>query len=140
MIKARAWASLMERLGYRRYGAVGNDWGSHISPELGRIAPDAVVGVHVTQLFSFPDGEWLSYPPGDEPDAEDLRQHPPAGPTTVPLALAQFPHDIHAIRACAERDHANITSWNSYDRGGHYAAHQAPDLLIQDIRTSLRWS
>jgi hypothetical protein len=27
---ARAWADLMDRLGYLRYGAVGNDWGSHI--------------------------------------------------------------------------------------------------------------
>jgi epoxide hydrolase len=67
--------------------------------------------------------------------AEHLRQQPPPGPTNVPIALAQFPHDIHPIRACAERDHANIASWNNYDRGGHYAAHQAPDLLVHDIRT-----
>jgi pimeloyl-ACP methyl ester carboxylesterase len=215
---ARAWAELMDRLGYRRYGAAGNDWGSHISPELGRVVPDAVVGVHVTQLFSFPAGEWLSCPPSVEPDlgeltpadraaldglrhlqrhagsyahvhaqqpdtlgfaltdspagllawngqvmggldrdtllthvtiywltgtatsamriyAEHGRQSPPAAPTTVPLALAQFRHDFQAIRACAERDHANIASWNTYDRGGHYAAHEAPDLLVGDIRT-----
>ena len=54
---ARAWAELMSRLGYDRYGAVGNDAGSMISPELGRIDPDNVVGVHVTQLFSFPSGD-----------------------------------------------------------------------------------
>jgi pimeloyl-ACP methyl ester carboxylesterase len=54
---ARAWAELMSRLGYDRYGAVGNDAGSMISPELGRIAPDRVIGVHVTQLFSFPSGD-----------------------------------------------------------------------------------
>jgi len=54
---ARAWAELMDRLGYRRYGAVGNDGGSMISPEVGRVAPDKVVGVHVTQLFSFPSGD-----------------------------------------------------------------------------------
>jgi hypothetical protein len=28
----------------------------------------------------------------------------------------------------------NIVSWNVYDRGGHYAARQAPDLLVQDMR------
>jgi hypothetical protein len=66
--------------------------------------------------------------------ADHRRQPPPAGPTTVPLGLAQFPDDIHPIRSCAERDHANIVSWNTYDRGGHYAAHQAPDLLVRDIR------
>ena len=54
---ARAWAELMGRLGYTRYGAVGNDAGSLISPELGRIDPEHVVGVHVTQLFSFPSGD-----------------------------------------------------------------------------------
>jgi hypothetical protein len=51
---ARAWATLMDRLGYDRYGAVGNDAGSLISPELGRIDPGRVVGVHVAQVFSFP--------------------------------------------------------------------------------------
>jgi pimeloyl-ACP methyl ester carboxylesterase len=54
---ARAWATLMDRLGYDRYGAHGNDGGSMVSPELGRFAPDNVVGVHVTQLFSFPSGD-----------------------------------------------------------------------------------
>ena len=54
---ARAWAELMSRLGYDRYGAVGNDAGSMISPELGRIDAEHVVGVHVTQLFSFPSGD-----------------------------------------------------------------------------------
>ncbi|MGQ4387189.1 epoxide hydrolase family protein [Streptomyces sp. SAS_270] len=44
---AQAWAELMRRLGYERYGAQGGDWGAVISPELGRVAPDAVVGVHV---------------------------------------------------------------------------------------------
>ena len=53
---ASAWAELMRRLGYERYGAHGNDAGSLISPELGRL-DDRVVGVHVTQLFSFPSGD-----------------------------------------------------------------------------------
>ena len=54
---ARAWVELMARLGYGRYGAVGNDAGSMISPEMGRLDPDHVAGVHVTQLFSFPSGD-----------------------------------------------------------------------------------
>jgi epoxide hydrolase len=54
---AKAWTVLMERLRYRRYGAVGNDAGSLISPELGRVAPAQVLGVHVTQIFSFPSGD-----------------------------------------------------------------------------------
>jgi pimeloyl-ACP methyl ester carboxylesterase len=54
---ARAWAELMARLGYERYGAAGNDAGSMISPELGRVDAEHVVGVHVTQVFSFPSGD-----------------------------------------------------------------------------------
>lgn len=53
---ARAWAELMHRLGYDRYGAHGNDWGSVLSPEIGRFEPEHVVGVHVTQIFSAPSG------------------------------------------------------------------------------------
>jgi epoxide hydrolase len=52
-----AWAELMARLGYDRYGAAGNDWGSYVAPEVGRAAPDHVTGVHVTQLFSLPAGQ-----------------------------------------------------------------------------------
>ncbi|MGH8951916.1 MAG: epoxide hydrolase family protein [Acidimicrobiia bacterium] len=54
---ARAWAELMRRLGYDRYGAHGNDAGANVSPELGRVAPESVIGVHVTQIFSFPSGD-----------------------------------------------------------------------------------
>ncbi|WP_431877215.1 alpha/beta fold hydrolase [Amycolatopsis sacchari] len=54
---ARAWTELMARCGYERYGAVGNDGGAMISPEVGRLAPERVVGVHVTQIFSFPSGD-----------------------------------------------------------------------------------
>jgi epoxide hydrolase len=54
---AGAWSSLMDRLGYQRYGAAGNDAGSMISPELGRVDPEHVIAVHVTQVFSFPSGD-----------------------------------------------------------------------------------
>jgi epoxide hydrolase len=54
---AAAWAELMARLGYARYGAAGNDAGSMISPEVGRLDPEHVIAVHVTQVFSFPSGD-----------------------------------------------------------------------------------
>ena len=44
---ASAFAEVMQRLGYPRYGAQGGDYGAFISPDLGRVAPDHVVGVHV---------------------------------------------------------------------------------------------
>jgi hypothetical protein len=66
--------------------------------------------------------------------AEADRQEAPTGPTTVPLGVAQFPGDLPSVRAFAEREHANIVSWTDYDRGGHYASHQASDLLVSDLR------
>ena len=62
------------------------------------------------------------------------RNADPAGPTTVPIGLAAFAFDFHAVRRFAERDHHNIVAWNTYDRGGHWATHDAPDLLVEDIR------
>ena len=43
---ATAWDELMTRLGYDRYGTQGGDIGAVVAPEVGRIAPDRVVGVH----------------------------------------------------------------------------------------------
>ncbi len=42
----RAWAELMRRLGYARYGVQGGDIGAAVSPEVGRAAPEHVIGVH----------------------------------------------------------------------------------------------
>jgi pimeloyl-ACP methyl ester carboxylesterase len=50
---ARAWDELMWRLGYRRYGAQGGDWGSSISRELGVIGPDHLIGVHLNMLAPY---------------------------------------------------------------------------------------
>ncbi|WP_328475322.1 epoxide hydrolase [Actinoplanes sp. NBC_00393] len=44
---ARAWAELMRRLGYERYGVQGGDIGAAVSPRVARTAPKNVVGVHV---------------------------------------------------------------------------------------------
>ena len=52
----------------------------------------------------------------------------------MPLGLAAFANDFSGIRRFAERDHADIVSWNEFDRGGHYAAHEVPDLLVGDLR------
>lgn len=54
---ARAWAELMGRLGYERYGVQGGDWGSGISRALGVLAPEKVAGVHLNFLLTFPSGD-----------------------------------------------------------------------------------
>jgi len=216
---SRAWAELMKRLGYTRYGAHGNDAGSIISPELGRVDGDLVAGVHVTQIFALPMGEpaefedlseedvaamqvlqWffenkfafnqlhsqqpqtLAHALADSPTGllgwngqllgtdvlqnldddfvltnvaiywftntggssirlyyEDAKGRSASGPTTVPIGLAAFEGDFKSIRRFAERDHANLVQWHTYDvPGGHYAAYLAPDLMVEDIRGFFR--
>jgi pimeloyl-ACP methyl ester carboxylesterase len=221
---AQAWAELMHRLGYHRYGAQGGDTGSVVSPELGRIDPDHVIGVHVNNLGTFPSGDpselagltqadqarlalmttWgsdmtgyaivqstrpqtLSYGLTDSPagqlawivekfkewtdpsaslpeDAVDrdliltdvsvywltgtagsaariyyegARAWGQARPKSpVPTAVAVFPNDL-TIRPLAERDH-NVVHWAEFSRGGHFAAMEAPDLLVGDVRDFFR--
>jgi pimeloyl-ACP methyl ester carboxylesterase len=206
---ARAWAELMRRVGHDRYGAAGNDWGSFVSLELGRLDPDAVAGVHVAQAWTAPPaGEPIELSPEDQAAAaafadyaahhssygtvaaqaprtlahaladspvgllgwngqamvpyglddeavlthvsvhwfagtaasavriygDALAEGPPDRPLTAPLGVAQFAGDLPSVRAFAERAHPGLTSWNTYDRGGHYAAHNAPELLVGDLR------
>jgi pimeloyl-ACP methyl ester carboxylesterase len=225
---AKAWAQLMARLGYQRYGAQGGDWGAFVSPELGRIDPDHVVGVHLNaatfgfipfgpvdpeELKSFSDAEQarlerlsastagpgngyfeaqatrpqtLAYALTDSPvgqlawiverfkewshaaeipeDAVDRDQlltnvmlywltgtanssarlyyenmhagFVPPRPVTVPVGVAVFAED-YAIRRYGERGH-HIVHWSEFDRGGHFAAMEAPDLLVGDVRSFFR--
>src|SRR5260221_2880019 len=225
---ARAWAELMRRLGYDRYGAQGGDWGAFVSPELGRIAPDHVVGVHVNaatmgfipfgpveadELASFTDAEklrlerlnrfmadgngyfqiqatrpqtlaygltdspvgqlaWIvekfkewTYPSAELPEqaidrdriltnvmlywltgtagssARTYYENMHAStwgqqPGTTPTGVAVFAEDI-AIRRYGERGN-NIVRWSEFDRGGHFAAMEAPDLLVSDVRAFFR--
>ncbi len=44
---AKAWAELMRRLGYDRYAAQGGDFGAIVTPDLGRVDPEHVIGLHV---------------------------------------------------------------------------------------------
>jgi hypothetical protein len=66
---------------------------------------------------------------------EDAHASHPTEPTTTPIGLAMFGGDFISFRRFADRDHANIVHWAAYDHGGHYAAHQASDLLTGDVRT-----
>ena len=52
---ATAWAELMRRLTYDRYGATGGDWGTSISTMLAIQARDAVLGIHLTPPLVAPD-------------------------------------------------------------------------------------
>ncbi|WP_406402465.1 epoxide hydrolase family protein [Streptomyces uncialis] len=216
---AGAWARLMRRLGYRRYGAQGGDFGSGISRALALIAPDEVVALHVNGGTTYPSAteddptltererarvrrmnefmgeaggylaiqstrpQTLAYGLTDSPvgqlgwiidkfrDMTDLAKELPheaidrdvllthatlywltatAGSSAalyyedarswgeqrrseVPLAVAQFTVQDIALRRDEEKLN-NLVRWTDHDRGGHFAAMEAPDLLLQDIR------
>lgn len=52
---AAAWAELMARLGYPRYGAQGSDWGTSVSASIGQQDPGHVAGIHLTPPLAPPD-------------------------------------------------------------------------------------
>ncbi|GLW11685.1 microsomal epoxide hydrolase [Microtetraspora sp. NBRC 13810] len=54
---AEALVELMAVLGYERYGVQGGDTGAFVAPEMGRLAPERVVGVHLNGILSFPAGD-----------------------------------------------------------------------------------
>ncbi len=226
---AKAWAELMRRLGYDRYGAQGGDIGAIVAPELGRVDGQRVAGVHVNaasvgfiplgpveeedlaalteteqarlqRIQHFTTEEWgynqlqstrpetVAYALGDSPvgqlawivekfkawtaTAAELPEQAvdrdrmltnitlywltgtagtsanfyyegshtgewefPA-PSGVPTGVAVFGEDV-AIRRFAERSNT-ITHWADYEQGGHFAAMETPELLVQDIRTFFR--
>ncbi|TQS39627.1 epoxide hydrolase family protein [Cryptosporangium phraense] len=211
---ATAYAALMAGLGYSRYGVQGGDFGAIVGPDLGRVDPSHVIGVHVNAAsFGFiPLGE----PSGEFTDAEKVRlesvqrfttdgygyfQIQATRPHTLGFALADSPvgqlawigekfHDwavpVGSIPATHVLDHATlywltntgsssaqmyyesmhsgnwptrstvptgvanfagdpairryadelntIVHWSGFDRGGHFAAIEAPDLLVGDVR------
>jgi pimeloyl-ACP methyl ester carboxylesterase len=49
---ARAWAELMDRLGYSRYVAQGGDVGAGVTDAMGRQAPEGLLGIHLNVLLA----------------------------------------------------------------------------------------
>ncbi len=212
---ARAYDSLMRRLGYESYGTHGSDGGAMVSRELAVLNPPGFLGAHVLQLFSFPSGapgEMDSFGPkeyaalqflgwfqsvggynqmngtrpqtiaaalSDSPvgqlaynelfenfgngtslvsaeqvltevslywltntSANAVRYHYAEGHSGVEpqvnhgrTGVAVFKDDFQTIRPLAERDNTQIVHWSEFDRGGHYAALEVPELVAGDLRT-----
>ncbi len=71
---------------------------------------------------------------------ESLRSGAARTPPTkdVPLGVASFPKEIvFARRRWVERDN-DLVQWSEFDRGGHFAALEEPDLLLDDVRAFFR--
>jgi epoxide hydrolase len=62
----------------------------------------------------------------------------PPAVSGVPTGVAVFPREIAPpIRRFAELSE-NIVHWSEFDRGGHFAAMEVPDLLVGDVRAFFR--
>ena len=56
----------------------------------------------------------------------------------APTAVAIFPHDLSTPpKEWAERSF-NLQNWTNMSKGGHFAALEEPDLLVEDIRAFFR--
>jgi len=51
---ARAWTTLMKRLGYTRFAAQGGDWGAMVTDVMGTQAPRELLGIHLNWAFAVP--------------------------------------------------------------------------------------
>ena len=56
---------------------------------------------------------------------------------TVPTGVSVSTTQDVAIRRLAERDH-NVVHWTEFDKGGHFAAMENPEFLIDDVRAFFR--
>ncbi len=62
----------------------------------------------------------------------------PPEPSDTPTGFALFPHDSSlAVRHIAERAN-RVVHWSEFDRGGHLAGMEEPDLLLGDLRAFFR--
>ncbi len=221
---AEAFAELMRRLGYDRYGAQGGDWGALVTSQLGLVDAEHLCGIHTNmplatlgpteglseaekadlaegarwqkletgyQRIQGTKPQTLGYALHDSPaglaawilekfrswsdcggDVEraftreqllanitlywvtgtatssarlywETARHPERlaflrQRVEVPTGVARFPREIMRYpRSWVER-HYNVTHWSEMPRGGHFAAMEAPELLVDDLRLFFR--
>jgi pimeloyl-ACP methyl ester carboxylesterase len=75
----RAWAELMERLGYTRYVAQGGDWGAFVVDQMGLQAPAGLLAIHTNMPATVPldvdKASQAGEPPPPHLSAEERRAY-----------------------------------------------------------------
>jgi pimeloyl-ACP methyl ester carboxylesterase len=229
---ARAWITLMGRLGYDRFFASGGDWGAPITEEIALQAPGQVIGIQTNLAFAMPPdvakaavtgapppsglsgrerraydqlvyfftkGLGYALEMGNRPQtmygledspvalaawiidhdidsyklitrvfvdgAEEglsrddicdnitlywltrtgvsssriywenkLPFYVPLG-QTVPVVVSSFPDEIYAVpRSWAEQAYSNLAYFGDHSKGGHFAAWEQPQAIVDDLR------
>jgi epoxide hydrolase len=70
---ARAFAELMDRLGYARYGAQGGDWGAQVTTRLGALDPEHCAGIHLNMPIGTAPTEKAPLSDADKADLAAMR-------------------------------------------------------------------
>jgi epoxide hydrolase len=63
---AKAWVTLMKRLGYGRFLAQGGDWGAAVTTAIGMLAPPECAGIHLNMPLIYPEREDMAQLTGAE--------------------------------------------------------------------------
>ena len=64
---AKAWAVLMQRLGYTRYVAQGGDWGNAVTEQMALLTPPGLLGIHTNMPATIPDEIAAALASGNRP-------------------------------------------------------------------------
>jgi pimeloyl-ACP methyl ester carboxylesterase len=228
---ARAWISLMSRLGYDRFFASGGDWGAPVTEEIALQAPTQVIGIQTNLAFAMPPdvakGAAAGAPPpsdlserektaydqlvyfftkglgyavemGSRPQTMYGLDDSPVGLAawiidhdidsykmisrifegaeeglsrddicdnitlywltrtgvsssrlywenklpffaplgqTVPVVVSSFPTEIYAVpQTWAEQAYSNLAYFGDHPKGGHFAAWEQPQAIVDDLR------
>src|SRR5262245_12236463 len=67
---ARAWATLMQRLGYTRYVAQGGDWGNAVTENMALQQPPGLLGIHTNMPATVPANISKALARGEAPPAD----------------------------------------------------------------------
>lgn len=69
---------------------------------------------------------------------ESFRGRRPAE-VTIPSGFAVYPAEIvPPVRKWVEQTFRDVRHWAEYERGGHFAAFEVPDIFVADLRTCFR--
>jgi pimeloyl-ACP methyl ester carboxylesterase len=66
---AKAWATLMQRLGYTKYVAQGGDWGNSVSEVMALQQPPGLLGIHTNMAATVPSDVSKALSAGGPPPA-----------------------------------------------------------------------
>src|SRR5690242_3115004 len=67
---ARAWATLMQRLGYTQYVAQGGDWGNAVTEHIALQQPPGLLGIHTNMPATVPANISKALAQGEAPPAD----------------------------------------------------------------------